>query len=279
MLLAPLRKLAIVAVVPALAVGSAPAQAGVAGLAPHDGHQVTIVVAGPGVLTVDGWLSVEAGNLPVTSFNLVPNQDPLTAVASPYGSGEFAGWGGACSGTLGVCGIDMSEDRCLVAAFQPIGGPPADLTALSGYCPQALGGTGVVAPAPGSSPGSAGAGGAPGPAGSTGPAPAEGVPHAVVAAPGAPAFTRAGARVVRGATVVTGTLPAGARTVVSSASYLTGSGGVRSSGTCTIRRRIRVRTFTCRARTPLKGRWQVVTQARDAQKHVVGQATSVLTVR
>ena len=276
---APLSKLAIAAVMPALVVGSAPALAGVAGLAPQDGHRVTIVVAGPGVLTVNGWLSVEAGNLPVTSFDLVPNQDPLTAIASPYGSGEFAGWGGACSGTLEACGVDMSEDRCLVAAFQPIGGPPADLAALNASGPEALGGTGAPAPAPGSSPGSTGSGGTTPAGGTGGSGSAEGIPRAVVAAPGAPAFPRAGARVVSGATVVTGTLPAGARTVVSSASYLTGSGGVRSSGTCTIRRRIKVRTFTCRARTPLKGRWQVVTQARDAQKRVVGQATSVLTVR
>lgn len=262
---------AIIAALPALAIA---APLAVAGLGPHDGHRVTIVVAGPGVLTVNGWLSVEAGDLPVTSFNLVPNQDPLTALAVPYGSGEFAGWGGACSGTLGACGVDMSEDRCLVAAFQPIGGPPADLAALTAYCPQVLGGTGAVAPAPGSSPGGTGSGG-----GGSGGGSATGVPGALVVAPGAPAFPRAGARVVRGATVVAGTLPAGARTVVSFATYLPGPGSVRSRGTCTIRRRSAVRTFTCRARTPLKGRWQVVTQARDAQKQVVGQTTSVLNVR
>ena len=275
MTLQRLARVAIAAAIPALAMGVSPA---IAGGGPQDGHRVTIVVAGPGLLTVNGWLSVEAGNLPVTSFDLVPNQNPLTALAVPYGSGEFAGWMGACTGMLAACGVDMSEDRCLVAGFQPIGGPPLDLAGLTAYCPQSLGGTGAVAPAPGGSPGGTGAGGATG-GGGTGPGQVDGVPRMVVVAPGAPAFPRAGARVVRGATVVTGTLPANARTVVSSASYLPGSGGLRSSGTCTIRRRITVRTFTCRARTPLKGRWQVVTQARDAQKHVVGQATSVLTVR
>ncbi|NBP86786.1 MAG: hypothetical protein EBU54_17035 [Mycobacteriaceae bacterium] len=257
-----------------LAIGASPA---LAGLGPQDGNSVTIVVSGPGILTVNGWLSVDPAGLPVSTFTLVPNQDPLVAMAVPYGSGEFAGWGGTCTGNFETCIVDMSQDQCLIAGFQPIGGPPIDLAALNTYCPQAVGGNGTPPPAASTSPGSSGGstGAAPGgtSGGASGPAPA------VVIAPGAPALARAASRVQGMATVVTGVLPPTARKVVSSASYLAASGSVRSAGTCTIRRRGAARAFTCRARTPLKGRWQVVTQALDAKKHVVGQATSVLTVR
>jgi hypothetical protein len=260
--------IALVAAIPVLAIGTSPA---LAGLGPQDGPSVTIVVSGPGLLTANGWLSIDPADQPVTTFTLVPNQDPFVATAVPYGSGEFAGWGGACTGNFGMCIVDMSQNQCVIAGFQPIGGPPIDLAALNTYCPQPLGGNGTPAPVPSTPSASSGGG-----------AGAVGAPDrraALVVAPGAPALTRAASRVKGKATVVTGVLPASARKVVSSASYLPASGSVRSAGTCTIRRRAAARAFTCRVRTPLKGRWQVVTQALDAKKHVVGQATSVLTVR
>ena len=266
--------IAIVAIIPVLALGASPA---LAGLGSQDGPSVTIVVSGPGLLTANGWLSVDPADRPVTTFTLVPNQDPFVATAVPYGSGEFAGWGGACTGTFGTCIVDMTRNQCLIAGFQPIGGPPIDLAALNTYCPQPLGGNGTPAPVP-STPSATSGGGTGGASGGDAAGGAVRRP-ALVVAPGAPALTRAASRVQGKATVVTGVLPANARRVVSSASYLPASGSVRSAGTCTIRRRAAARAFTCRVRTPLKGRWQVVTQARDAKKHLVGQATSVLTVR
>lgn len=267
----PLRRIgriAIAASIPLIGIGASQA---LAGLGPQDGPSVTIVVSGPGLLTANGWLTVDPADRPVSTFTLVPNQDPFVATAVPYASGQFAGWGGACTGNFGTCIVDMTQNQCLIAAFQPIGGAPINLAALNRYCPQPAGGNGTPAPVPSTPTASSG--------GDTGAVGAPDRRAALVVAPGVPALTRAASRVQGRATVVTGVLPAGARRVVSSASYLPASGSVRSAGTCTIRRRAAARAFTCRARTPLKGRWQVVTQALDAKKHVVGQATSVLTVR
>jgi hypothetical protein len=155
----PLRRIGRIAIavsIPLIVIGASQA---LAGLGPQDGPSVTIVVSGPGVLTANGWLSVDPADQPVTNFTLVPNQDPFVATAVPYGSGEFAGWGGACTGNFGMCIVDMSQNQCVIAGFQPIGGPPIDLAALNTYCPQPLGGNGTPAPVP-STPSASSGGGA-----------------------------------------------------------------------------------------------------------------------
>jgi len=47
----------------------------------------------------------------------VPPGAEITLTATPYGNSQFAGWGGACSGTDQRCTLVMNNDREITATF------------------------------------------------------------------------------------------------------------------------------------------------------------------
>jgi hypothetical protein len=61
----------------------------------------------------------------------------VTLTATPDGGQQFAGWGGACSGT-GQCTVQMTADRLVTATFNDTGVPPEPACAVPEDVPEPL---------------------------------------------------------------------------------------------------------------------------------------------
>ena len=110
----------------AVVVGAAGCGGASAGLTPTQMQHVLRVQAngaGSGTVSAPDAMpplscTITAGALSGVCAMAYPANAALRLVATPNGSSAFVGWSGACSGT-GDCGVDMSQERTVTAAFAP----------------------------------------------------------------------------------------------------------------------------------------------------------------
>ena len=252
---------------------------------------VGITATGPGVVTVDGFMTIRD-----STVSYITTSRMVSLVPAPDGNGaEFRGWAGDCAssgaGPCVISGIGCASADLFVCSATPRGSGPAPepcrwtaaLFAPAGQPTPTVANPcapdeGQPGEGPGDSPGQDTPGGSPAPSGAPRAMPdgaGSGSPSAGVAPRvSPPALRRTRTRVTATTVIARGRYPAGTTRVVQSLVRV-GAPGVSIRGRCRMRRVDA--TFTCTSPRQ-RGRWKVTTQARRGGT-VLAQSTATVTVR